>query len=197
MHARRFACFFLGLWLAGSLFMALVAYENLREVDRLLSRENPVATLHLKPLGADAPGILRYEAAEQNRWYFTKWGTAQLVLGGLFFLLMLFGSREDKFLLSGILLLVLLALLQKAVVTPELIALGRETDFLPPTAHSADQNRYQVVQAGYFGVEALKGVLALLLTGRMIFSRSRSGRSRDSRREFDRVDKADYRRVYR
>ncbi len=177
--------------------MALVAYQNLREVDRLFSRENPSATLRLKQLGPEARTILRYEASEQNRRGISEWGVAQIIGGGLFFLVMLFGSREDKFLLSGILLMVLLAVLQRSLITPELTALGRALDFAPTGQHSVDQDSYQAVQIAYFGVEGAKGILALLLTGKMVFSRKRSGRSRDSRREFDRVDKSDYRGVYR
>src|SRR4051794_13792148 len=121
MHARRFACFCLGLSLAGSLFMIWVRWQNLREVDRLLSHGNPVATLHLKPLGADARATLRYAAAEQNRWYLEKWEDVQLVFGAAFFLVMLFGSRENKFVLLGVLLVTLLVLLQKFLITPELV----------------------------------------------------------------------------
>src|SRR5829696_8706996 len=111
MHARRMACFFLGLWLAGGLFMAWVATQNFRQVDRLLSREDPNATLRLKPLGADARLILRYQASEQNRWYFRRWETIQILGGGGFFLVMLFGSRENKFVLLGALLMLALVAL--------------------------------------------------------------------------------------
>src|SRR3954462_14937114 len=101
MHARRLACFLLGLWLAGGLFMAWVATQNFREVDRLLSREDPAATLRLQPLGAEARTILRYHASEMNRWLFRNWEIVQLVFGTAFFFVMLFGSRENKFVLSG------------------------------------------------------------------------------------------------
>src|SRR4051794_31136471 len=102
MHARRLACFLLGLWLAGGLFMAWVATQNFREVDRLLSRDNPAATLRLKPLGNDARPILRYQASEMNRWLFQSWEKVQLGFGTLFFFVMLFGSRENRFVLGGV-----------------------------------------------------------------------------------------------
>ena len=129
MHARRLACFLLGLWLAGGLFMAWVATQNFREVDRLLSRDNPAATLRLKPLGAEARMTMRYQASEMNRWLFANWERAQLVFGTLFFFLMLFGSRENKFVLAGVLLLLLLMLLQRFVITPELVG-ARQADRL-------------------------------------------------------------------
>jgi hypothetical protein len=197
MHARRMASFFLGLWLGASLFMAWTANQNLKSVDRLLSREDPVATLNLKPLGDHGSTILRYTASEQNRWHRAKWETIQVIAGGVFLLTMLFGSREDKFILLGFLVLILVVLLQKYLISPELTALGRLTDFAPTNEPSPDRNRFWVVQTAYTGVEMGKWALMLLLTGQMVFSRKRSGRSRDVRRKLDGVDKPDYRRVYR
>jgi hypothetical protein len=196
MHARRLASFFLGLWLGASLFMAWVSSQNLKEIDRLLSGENPVARLNLKPLGTEGVAILRYTASEQIRWYYGKWETIQLVGGGAFLLIMLFGSREDYFILLGLLVLVGIVILQKFLITPELTALGRMTDF-PQNFQAPEANRYGVVRTAHWGVEAAKWALMLFLTGQMVFSRKRSGRSRDSRRKLDGVDKADHRRVYR
>jgi hypothetical protein len=197
MHARRLATFFLGLWLGGSLFMVWMARQNLRGVDRLLSREDPVATLQLKPLGNDAATILRYTASEQNRWYYHKWEIIQLVFGAAFLAIMLFGSRENKFILLGVLVLFLTVALQNLLITPELTALGRVLDFAPPDQAAPDRNRFWIVQTAHMGVEAAKCAVLLLLTGQMVLSRKRSGRSRDSRRELNGVDKADYRGVYR
>jgi hypothetical protein len=197
MHARRLACFLLGMWLAGGIFMAWIATQNFREVDRLLSRADPVATLRLKPLGADARMTLRYQASEQNRRLFRTWETVQILFGASFFLLLLFGSRENKFTLVGVLLLIALVLVQKFVLTPELIALGRMIDFVPPDIKSPDRSKFWVIHSAYSGVELLKRALIVGLSGKMVFSRQRSGRSRDSRREVDRVDKANYRSVNR
>src|SRR5512133_3178010 len=131
MHARRLACFLLGLWLAGGLVMAWIARESLGAADRLWARRSPAATLRLKALGPDARSILRLQALEENRRLSGKWETAQIVFGTFFFLAMLFGSRENKFVLLGVLLLTALVLLQKFLITPELNALGRLVDVLP------------------------------------------------------------------
>src|SRR5581483_609518 len=136
MHARRLACFFLGLWLVGGLFMAWVATENFREVDRLLSKADPVATLKFKELGPQARYIMRYQASEMNRWLFHAWENAQVFLGVAFFLMMLFGSKENTIVLLGVLLIWLLALAQRFLLTPELTALGRMIDFVPTDAAS-------------------------------------------------------------
>lgn len=177
--------------------MAFVATQNFASVDRVLSGENPAATLRLKPLGDEARMVLRYQASEQNRWYFRNWETFQFLFGSFFFCVMLFGSREDKFTLLGVLVMLLLAALQRFVLTPEITALGRSIDFVPASQSSPDRNQFWIAHTAYAGVEALKWALALFLTGRMVFSRKRSGRSRDSRRDLNRVDKADYRGIDR
>jgi hypothetical protein len=185
------------MWLAGGLFLAWVATQNFREVDRLLSRADPVATLRLQPLGPDARAILRYQASEQNRWFFSAWESAQIVFGTAFLLVMLFGSRENKFVLLGIVVMLSLVALQKFLITPELIALGRTIDFIPADAASPERSKFWVIHSAYSGVELFKWILALTLTSSMVFSRKRSGRSRDSRRELDSVNKPNYGRVNR
>lgn len=194
MHARRLACFLLGLWLGGGLFMAWVATQNFREVDRLLSGEDPAATLRLKPLGPQARFTMRYQASEMNRWLFRKWEVAQLIFGTAFLFLVLFGSRESKFVLAGVVLTLLLVLVQHLLITPELIGLGRLIDFVPPEARSPDRQKFWVMHTAYSGVEGAKWLLGLALTGKLVFAMDR-GRSRHSRRELDSIDKSDYRRV--
>jgi hypothetical protein len=195
MHARRFACLILGLWLGGAIFMAWVATQNFREVDRLLDQASPAARLELKALGPNARTLLRYHAAEENRWYFRAWETGQIILGTGFLLVMLFGSRENQFTLGGIVLLILIVAVQRFFLTPEITAQGRVLDFMAPDAGLPDRNRFWVLHSAYAGVEVGKWVLMLVLGGKMIFSRQRSGRSRDSRRELDMVNKPDYGRV--
>jgi hypothetical protein len=195
MQARRFACFVLGLWLAGGLFMAWVATQNFRQVDRLLSRTDPTATLHVVELGANARPMMRFQASEINRWLFRSWEILQLFGGFAFLFVLLFWGQEDKFVLGGILLLLALTMLQRFLLTPEIVALGRMLDFVPANLPSGERTQFWIAHSAYSGVELAKWAVMLVLTGRMVFSSRGSGRSRDSRNQLDRVDKADYRGV--
>lgn len=133
MHSRRVACFLLGIWLGAAILMAWVATENFRSVDRLLAKPSPAALLSLKTLGpAGARMLLRYQASEQNRWLFEAWGTVQLIGGSGFFLFLLFGTREGKYPLILVLVMLAVVLLQLFLLTPAMISLGRLVDFLPP-----------------------------------------------------------------
>lgn len=195
MHARRFACFVLGLWLGGGLLVAWLTSVNLQVADHLVSNANPAARLELKALGPNSRALLRYQASEENRRYYRIWGSAQIILGFAFFALMLFGSRESKYLLGGILVLIVLTVFELALVTPALTAQGRLQDFAP--AVSAERNRYWVLESSYWAIEGVKWLLTVLLAGQMVFSRNGSGRSRDSRRKLDEVNKPNYSRVNR
>lgn len=177
--------------------MAWVSRQNPKEVDRLFSGEASIATLNLRSLGPSEAAVLRYVAAEQVRWYFVHWENVQAIGGFVFLLILLFGSREDKVTLFGLTGLVLVVLLQKFLITPELIGLGRLNDLAQNGQPHPDASRYWVVHKAYWGVEATKWAIIAVLCGLTIFSTARSGRSRDVRNKLDRVDKPDYRRVNR
>jgi hypothetical protein len=197
MHARRLACFLLGIWLGAGLLIIFVTSQNLKHVDRVLAEASPAARLDMKAMGPNVRNLLRYQAAEQNRWYFSNWTMLQIGIGAAFFMVMLFGSGESAFVLIVIVIMTALAALQRFLILPEGALLGRLLDFLPADQGGPERARYWVIQTAYYGVEAAKWVAGLILAGAMVFSRRRSGRSRDSRREFDVVDKANYRGIDR
>jgi hypothetical protein len=194
MHARRFACLVLGIWLGGIVLMDWIAFQNLAAADNLL-QQDLVAKVRAAPLGVSAPPLVRHIAAELNRTNFHRWENLQLGLGTLFFLVMLFGSREHLWLLATLLLMVVLAALQRFVVSPEWTAQGRLLDFLPADQAGPVRNQFQVIQTGYLAIDGAKSLFCLVLAGQMIASRRGSGRSRYSRHQVDAVDKSDYRGV--
>ena len=195
MHARRFACFVLGLWLGGGLLVAWLTWVNQQVADHLVNDANPAARLELRALGPNSRAVLRYQASEEGRRYYQVWESAQIILGFAFFTLMLFGSRENKYLLAGILVLILLVVFERTLVTPALTAQGRLVDFAPPDAAAAERKGYWVLQTGYLAIEGVKWLFIVALAGQMVFSRQGSGRSRDSRRKLDEINKPNYSRV--
>src|SRR5713101_6835250 len=80
MKIQRLTSALLGAWIAGSLFMIMVATQNFRSVDRLLAAPGS-ATTQVGRMGHDeARTFLRYQVSEQNRWYFETWEKIQLAL---------------------------------------------------------------------------------------------------------------------
>jgi hypothetical protein len=194
MNSRRLACFLLGVWMGAGLLMAWVAAESFGSVDRLLARPHPVATAQFKALGrADARLLLRYQVSEQNRWYFETWEVTQLVMGALFFFFVLFATRENKFALLLILLMIACVLVQRFLLTPAMVSIGRLIDFAPPDTSSGEHNQFLVMHSWYWGVELVKWGLGLALGARLILHRR--GRSGNARQEVDLVDKANHRHI--
>jgi hypothetical protein len=174
MHFRRFACFLLGAWLAGGLFMALVATENFRSVDRLLAKPAAPAAQQLGKLGPAARPLLRYQVSEQNRWYFETWGVVETGIGAALLMVLLFGSTETLFVLLLSLLMLLIALVQRFVLTPEIVVLGRVIDFVPAGLRSPERSRFWTLHGMYSGLEVLKWILGLVLAARLIFRKRHS-----------------------
>jgi hypothetical protein len=172
MHFRRLACVLLGAWLAGGLFMAAVATQNFRSVDRLLAKPEPPARQQLDKLGRDAArALLRYQVAEQNRLYFETWGMLEIVIGFVLLMVLLFGSSETNLTLLLALLMLLIALVQRLVLTPEIVILGRIIDFVPAAQPSAERVQFWMLHATYSSIEVLKWGLGLVLTARLLFRR--------------------------
>jgi hypothetical protein len=184
------------MWLAGGFFMALVATQSFHSVDRILAQPHPVASVEMKALGTTAARLLlRYEASELNRWLFEAWEIVQLIGGAFVFFYLLFGTNEDKISLALVLLILITVLLQRFLLTPEIISVGRTLDFIAPDMPSAERSKFWVLHSGYTGVEIMKWVLIGAL-GMKLMSRRR-GRSGDAGNDFDLIDKPNYRHVDR
>jgi hypothetical protein len=193
MHSRRLACFLLGMWLSGGVFLAFITRQNLRTADELVHQPSPALLLQFKPAGLTAARtLLRHMAGEQNRLYYESWELAQLVLGTFFFFYLLFGTREDKYSLALPLLMLMVVVVQRFVLTPEVVSLGRLTDFLPEGVRSGDRIRLLVTQSAYTAAELVKGGLGLILAMRLIFADWWRPSRRNVRQELDLVNKANY-----
>ena len=203
MHSVRLTCFLLGIWLAGGVFMAWVATENFRQVDRLLEHPNLQARLnfrtHENPQNF-GPGaarmLLRYQASEQNRFYFEAWESVQVVLGSLLFFFLLFGTREDKYSMGTVLGMLAIVAAQRLVLTPEITSLGRALDFVPANAEALERGRFWLFHNLYSAAELIKWAAALLLVTRLVVGHRRR-RSGNAGKQLDVIDKADYRHIDR
>lgn len=189
MHFRRLACVLIGAWLGVSLFMAMVATQNFRSVDRLLQSPAPAAAQHINAMGQDAArAFLRYQVSEQNRWYFETWESIQIGLAVATLLVVLLAAASDRVALVTVFLMFAAVVVQKVVLTPNIVTLGRAIDFLAPDAPSAERTRFWLFHSAYSATEVAKWMLSLLLAAKFIF---RSRRSGHTRREVDMVDEAD------
>jgi hypothetical protein len=141
---------------------------------------------------ARARQLLEYQAAEQVRTGMETWHTVEILFGVFFFLFLLFATHEGRFSLMLALLMLAAAVAQRALVTPELVSLGRSLDFVPspPAAELSHQAAMRVV---YASIELGAWALGALLAARLILRRH--GRSADAGFELDGVNKTDHRHI--
>jgi hypothetical protein len=177
---QRWALVVLGAWLMGSICMSIVATENFYTVDRLLADQGhgAFATM-VQKLGQPATReLLRYLSSELNRLYFQMWNVAQLVLG-IAALWLIAGSRTQDpayerragpFGPAGAIgAMLAIVVLMRVYLTPAIVSLGRELDFVPRDPAPPGMSRFWVLHAAYTSLEMLKlaiGVLAAWLIAR-------------------------------
>jgi hypothetical protein len=158
---QRWALVVLGAWIAGSICTAIVAAENFYTIDRLLAHPaNTAFQTAVQTLGApQARDLLRYLSSELNRLYFQLWNAAQLVIGGLALWLIVGRTRPDPRaaraarVVVGMLAIVVLMLVW---LTPAIVALGRELDFVPRDPAPPGMQRFWTLHAAYTSLEMLK-----------------------------------------
>ena len=175
---RRWALVVMGAWVMGSICMSIVATQNFYTVDRLLAgRSSAAFTGMVQKLGQpSARELLRYLSSELNRLYFQMWNLAQVVLAvGALWLVATsegqdpagrrsagpFGTAAAK----GILAMLAIVALMLVYLTPAIVSLGRELDFVPREPAPPGMSRFWVLHAAYTSLEMLKLALGLLVAG--------------------------------
>lgn len=196
MHARRLACFILGMWLAAGISVAWLEREDFQTIQDVLSQPDPPVAERLKVLGAHQAYLLMgHVAAEQRQRTIEKWEGIQLVLGIGFFFFLLFGTHEGKLSLAMALLLVGMVLLERFLLTPEVLSLGRIAGLAPGHAWSGEDARRMILSSTHEGFEIAKWMIQVALGAVLVLRRTR--RSGDSGDQIHVVDKPDYGHVNR
>jgi len=173
---RRSALVVLGAWLMGSICMSVVATENFYTVDRLLAAPSSAPlTAMVGKLGQPAAReLLRYLSSELNRLYFQMWNVAQIAMGALALWLVARGASPLGPAAKGIIAMLAIVVLMLAYLTPAIVSLGRELDFVPRDPAPPGMSRFWVLHAAYTSLEMIK-----LLVGAVVafwIVRSSTGR---------------------
>ena len=161
--------------------MDMVATQNFRSVDRLLANPAPQAAQQLEKLGRGAARVLlRHQISEQNRWYFETWGMAEAALGAALLLVLIFGSSETNFSLLLALLMLLIAIVQRFALTPQIVFLGRIIDWIPVDQPSPERARFWMLHHAFVSLELLNWALGFSLTAKLLFRSRRRSVDRDA-----------------
>ena len=156
---RRWALVVMGAWTMGSICMSIVATQNFYTVDRLLADQHGAFAAMVQKLGQPAAReLLRYLSSELNRLYFQIWNVAQIVLGAA--VLWLVSERRVRL---GVMAMLAVVVLMLAYLTPSIVSLGRELDFVPRNPEPPGMSRFWVFHAAYTSLEMLKLAGGLLV----------------------------------
>lgn len=153
---RTLAGILLGMWLAGSCVIAWMAAENFFMIDRLLdqpSNADFAAAVDKLPHG-EARLTLRYLSSELNRYFFSAWGWIGMGLG--FALLGIAGKLGIRQLKIGFVLMLAISAAMVFILTPQIVDIGRELDYVQPDAEPATRSIFGRLHGIYSSLELLK-----------------------------------------
>jgi hypothetical protein len=179
---QRWALVVIGVWLMGSICMSVVATENFYTVDRLLAApSHGPFTVMVQKLGQPAAReLLRYLSSELNRLYFQVWNVAQIVLGALALWLVAGSKGQDPAYarragpaVKGIVAMLAIVVLMLAYLTPQIVSLGRELDFVPRDPPPPGMSRFWVLHAAYTSLEMIKLLVGAVVAFWIVRSASR------------------------
>ena len=163
--ARSWAIFCMGVWLTGTVAMAVVATENFFTIDRLLeAKPNPAFATDVEKLGHDAAReLLRYLSSELNRLYFQYWNVAQLAVGilALWLAVKLPGAGKPKW---GIVSMLGIVLFLTLLITPFILSVGRSIDFVPRDPPPDGLRTFGLLHAAYTVFDGIELILGILVT---------------------------------
>jgi hypothetical protein len=168
MTRVRWAAFLMGAWVAGSLFVSVIAAENFYTIDRLLSAPaNHTFQAMTDQLGRPAArDLLRYLSSELNRLYFQLWNIAQVVIAAAVFVLLRRVPRATRIRRAAMAMLAVVVLML-VWLAPEITAVGRTLDFVPRETPPPQLARFGVLHAAYAALEMVKLLVGVIATAWM------------------------------
>jgi hypothetical protein len=158
---RTVAGILLGLWLGLTCVVALVAAENFLMIDRLLAaRPHAAFAAAVDQLGhGEARLTLRYLSSELNRHWFGYSGWIGLALGAaLLAIAWRLGGRQLR-IGFGVMLAISLAMV--FYLTPQIVEVGRQLDFVAPGGNSAVRAVFGRLHGVYSTLELVKLAIGL------------------------------------
>ncbi len=166
-RSRLLIVVILSAWVAMTACMWFAASGSFRTVNRVLHESNSRFAEAAKPLSPDQTRVvLRYLTSEINRTYFRAYGWAQLVLGALLLVLLLREVPRNTIDLAIAGTMLALAAVLTLYITPEIVAVGRQIDFLPREPVPPELARFRTLHAAFTGLDGAKLLAGLIMLGR-------------------------------
>lgn len=159
--------FIVSLWIGWTLFMWFAATRSFRTAERMWQKPQPELAQLLKPLGENASlTALHFVAGEINATDFRAYSEAQIILGIVLVLLLLWQQPRDNTSLVLVGAMLVLVLILALFIAPEIAALGRSLDINPSPSQTA---KFWTLHGAYTGLDGAKLLAAIVLAVRWIW----------------------------
>lgn len=159
----------LGVWVGWTLFMWFAATRSFQTVEEVL--KSPPAQFSSDVHGLEprqTREILRYLASEINRTYFRAYGWGQLALGAVLLFLVAWKTPRNGLNVAVAAVMLFIVVLLALGVMPQIIALGRNIDFLPRTPPPPGYQRFWKLHMMFTGLDGAKLLGGIFLLVRLI-----------------------------
>lgn len=166
-------CLVLGAWLGESLLVGAVVAYQLGGFEDLFARNPQLAErAGFSPTdeAAKKTSLLWVHASELNRVVFEHWNRAQLMLASLALVLAV-GCKTHRLTLALLVAALALVGYLHFWAGPEIVALGRQLDFVPRLPPPPELGRFQGAHRVYFGLELTRLVLVSVATLLVVMAR--------------------------
>jgi hypothetical protein len=161
----------LSAWLILTPVMWFVATKSFSTVDNVLGTANPQFNEATKGMAeGQTRVVLRHLASEINRSFFWGYGFAQVVLGGVLFLLLWRATPRNTLGFGVVCFMLGLVLILTFVLTPMIVSLGRSIDFVPRNPPPPIMPRFWALHGAFTGLDGVKFLAGLGLLVRWILS---------------------------
>lgn len=154
--------FLLGAWSCGTVFMWQTAIQNFSVAEAVASSDHEGLEAATGGLAADSlREVVRHQASEVNRLFFSGWAWVQLGLAALS-LAFAWTSRCGRTLVALVGAMLLITLGLAAYVVPETVRLGRMMDFAADGSLPQVEGMFWTLHHAYTSVDMLKFVMGLV-----------------------------------
>ena len=154
--------FLLGAWSCGTVFMWQTAIQNFSVAEAVASSDHEGLEAAVGGVAPDSlREVVRHQASEVNRLFFTGWAWVQLGLAALSFALA-WVSRSGRALLVLVGAMLLITLGLAVYVVPETVRLGRMMDFAADGSQPQVEGMFWTLHHAYTSVDMLKFAMGLV-----------------------------------
>lgn len=156
----------------GAVLTAFIGAQSYMNVDRFFANPPPQVTKEVDDVGPDVMRqILRFQASQHNRHVFETWEVIQLGVLGALMATSFLTAHRSRIVIICTALMIVLVLIAYLQLTPYMNALSRSFDFLPQGAAVQERENYNHYTVWYRVLDILKGILSMLIAGRLLFDR--------------------------